>query len=141
MGKKSRNKTKVGERQGAKFLGRFGIEARRSQQYHGASEDAADLQTTMIGVRVENKTGYKKAYLGSAEVQGWIEKIQREIERTGEDRWLILWRQDFRKYRLIYEMNGIVCMSDHTQAEKVIKHLTDNYDRVAPSLDEALVLI
>jgi Holliday junction resolvase len=54
MGKKSRDKGKVGEREVAQLLRSYGIEARRGQQFRGG-KGSPDVIHTLEGLHIEVK--------------------------------------------------------------------------------------
>ena len=125
----SNRKGKRGEREASKFLLNLGVEeARRSQQYQGVVDESqsADLVHSIPGVRIEVKRGYNEKEIYSADVQEWVETIRQET--PDDESWLLMWRQDYKKWVFLFECEGIVCMS--SDYEKVLDYVSRNDSNV-----------
>lgn len=92
MGKLSRNKGKVGEREVVALLKKYGFNARRGQQFCGANGDPdvmADLEGFHIEVkRVENLSIYKAMEQAEADAKDGEDPIV--FHRRSRKNWLVV---------------------------------------------------
>ena len=124
-------KGKRGEREAAKYLIEIGVasEARRSRQYQGVVDPAsADIIHDIPNLRIEVKRGYNGEPLYGSVVSGWVEKCKEET-RDGDD-WIILWREDRKQWQVVFEDQGILCLTPNVKEIIKLKGLEpeDNYE-------------
>lgn len=96
MGKMSRDKGKIGEREVAELIRQYGFEARRGQQFRGGA-GSPDVVHSISGIHVEVKRTEKLDLYGALE-QATAEKAADENpvvfhRRNGKD-WVIVMRAD-----------------------------------------------
>lgn len=113
MGRMSREKGKVGEREAAKFLRELGFtSAARTQQFRGTKDSpdvlcAADLPNVAIEVKRNDGFDLHTALLSAA--------CEQAAEECGEKEWAVLWRPNRKPWRLTFEADGpalIVTVAD-----------------------------
>lgn len=89
----SKNKGKRGELEVAHILQDRGFDARRSQQYCGATEDAADV-VGLPGYHIEVKR------CENIRLMDWIRQAERD---AGENVPLVVFRQSHEKWRVVLD--------------------------------------
>ncbi len=98
MGKMSKNKGKVGEREVAALLRKFGFEARRGVQYQGG-EGAPDVKHNIPGVHIEVKRTEQFplwAAMDQAKEDGFLQDAPVVFHRKNGKPWVaVLYAEDF----------------------------------------------
>ncbi len=86
MGRSSRTKGKVGEREVVAFLRAYGIEARRGWQSR-AGEEQADVEAPDLPIRIEVKCHKRSP------IRAGVRQCATDAEKAGDDRrQVVVWR-------------------------------------------------
>lgn len=98
MGKTSKTKGKVGEREVAKLVAKYGFEARRGQQFAGGT-DSPDVVHDIPGVHIEVKRAEQfnfKAAMDQAERDRKDAEVPVVFHRKNSDPWfVVMYAEDF----------------------------------------------
>lgn len=101
MGKKSRDKGKVGEREAAAFLRDRGYDARRGQQFSGGP-GSPDVVHSIPGVHVEVKRAEQLAIykaMEQAEMERGEGEVPAVLHRRNHCDWVVvMWLEDFLEH-------------------------------------------
>lgn len=109
MGLSQREKGKRYEREACKLLRELGYEARRTEQYCGASGDSSDITTNIWGVRFEVKGGYDDVDITSKTVRDWLDKLKGEC--GDDEQGVALWKRSRRPWLALAYIGGAVMAS------------------------------
>lgn len=107
MGKRSKNKGKVGEREAAALLREFGFEARRGQQFSGGN-DSPDIIHDLSGFHIEVKRCEKSG------MYDWL--AQATADAKPGEKPIVLHRKNNKDWLVVMDAREFLAMLANARA-------------------------